>query len=199
MSAPKTLVIFSLFLLCIGQGFGQQGEWKTVYSDELHFFANFPDEPKQDTVHIALQTGDVVARRWRSEFPGVAYEVLVADFPNIDREIQWRELSRLYSQVCIDIGGSGKECQGFAGNDLFGERGVMGEFRTSDGTVSFTMFLTAKRLYMARVEAHKSVDNRIRDDRKKFLDDFLFLHIDEKEKKPTWGLPKSESQNCKDC
>jgi hypothetical protein len=39
------------------------------------------------------------------------------------------------------------------------------------------------------VESKKSVETKVFDDEKKFLDDFLFLHVDE-ERKLIWGLAK---------
>jgi len=46
------------------------------------------------------------------------------------------------------------------------------------------------------VEANKSVEKQVGDDRKKFLDEFGFIHVEENKLK--WGLPKSATQNNKD-
>jgi hypothetical protein len=66
----------------------------------------------------------------------------------------------------------------------------MGGFRTAEGNVAFEMFLSGTRLYIAKVESKKGVEEGVANDRKKFLDDFLFVHVDQKEKKAIWGLPK---------
>jgi hypothetical protein len=188
--------LVGLFLAGISIANGQQPEWKTIYSDEFHFIATFPGDPEQKSEDIDTSFGSGSVRRWISELPGISYEVLVADFPNLSVKMEYKELDSFYNAVCIELG-SAQECRGGLNNDQFGELGKSGGFRTIDGTVEFLTYLAGKRLYMATVVTRTSMVKQTREDRKEFLDKFLFAHLVEAEtgKKLKWGLPTAGSQN----
>jgi hypothetical protein len=144
---------------------------------------------KSEDIDTSFGSGSV--RRWISELPGISYEVLVADFPNLAVKMEDKALLRFYDVACVELGGG--RCGG--GDDQFGEFGRRGWPSTKAETTEYIMYLAGKRLYLAKVMTKEAMEKQTRQDRKKFLDGFLFIHVDEKEKKWKWGLPKTASQN----
>jgi hypothetical protein len=71
--------VVALFLLGFGEALAQQGEWKSVYSDEFHFMASFPGEAKRNTGKLDTAFGHALTTQWSLDVPGASYEVLVAD------------------------------------------------------------------------------------------------------------------------
>lgn len=192
MKSLPLLVV--LFLSSIYTATGQQPEWKIIRSVEFHFIASFPGDPEQKSEDIAASFGSASARRWILELPGVSYEVLVADFPNLSVKMENKALYSFYDVACGEFAGG--RCD--VGDDQFGELGRRGWSGTKTETIEYLMYLAGKRLYLAKVVTKAAMEKQTREDRKKFLDEFLFIHVEENEKKLKWGLPKTASQNRKD-
>jgi hypothetical protein len=196
MKRLSFLVALFLSSFCITNG--QQPEWKTIYSDEFHFIASFPGDPEKSEGNITTALGKGTASRWTLELPGIAYEIFVADFPDLAVKMDGKTLRSVYQTACAELGGSPRACRGELNDDRFGEQGHNGGFRTGSLYVQFVMFLAGNRFYQAKVVSSKSAQKENWEDIAKFVDKFLFTHLDESEKKLNWGLPKNASQNRKD-
>lgn len=175
---------------------GQLPDLKTVYSEEFHFIAFFPDEPKKYVEDIETSFGKASAHRWKLELPEVSYEILVAEFADQPAEMDDRSLTAFYKAACVQFGIT---CDGGYGYEFFDEIGTGGGFRTKDETVSYLMYLARKRFYLAKTVAKASAEELTREDRKEFIDRFGFVHEEPGEKgrdmkKLKWGLPEHASQ-----
>jgi hypothetical protein len=188
---------FGLVLLLAAAVYGQpQLEWKVVYSEEFNFIASFPDQPQRTTGDIQMSFGKGTSKRWILESTEITYEVVVADFPNLSVPMEDRALMAFYRSACADIG-EVSACKGYYSYDQFDVLGLAGGFRGSGISGMFAMFLVRNRFYMAKVTTRESMYKEAYVDMKKFIDEFLFFHVDGTDKKPKWGLPDSKSQNRK--
>ena len=167
-----------------------------MHSDEYHFIASFPDQPKQKAGEIEMSFGKGTSKRWSLELPEIVYEVVVADFPNLSVAMEDRALMAFYKSACADIDGvSG--CKGYYSDEQFGVLGIAGGFRNAESSGVFAMYLVKNRLYLAKVTTRESRYKEAYVDMKKFIDEFLFFHVDGTKEATLWGLPDPKSQNRK--
>ena len=192
--APLLGLVLLLSVAISGQS--QQSDWKVIHSDEFHFIASFPDQPKQTAGDIEMNFGKGAAKRWTLELPDIVYGVVVAEFPNLSVAMEDRALMAFYKSTCAEIG-LGNGCRGYYSDELFGVLGIAGVFRNSVKLGRFAMYLVKTRLYLAKVITRESKYKEAHNDMKKFMDEFLFFHTEENEKGFKWGLPKYESQDRK--
>jgi len=193
----KLALLFTFWLFCVGGVFGQESKWHGVYSEEFHFIATFPSVPREIEGGIETSFGKGKAHRWRVELPGVSYEVQVAEIPDLTVKMEMKELQAFYKAACVEMGGTSLECRSQTGYNMFGEEGALSGFRTADGSVEYAMFLIGNWWYLAKVETNRSIEKQTSDDRKRFLDEFLFVYVSGNEKKLKYGMPAAESQRVK--
>ena len=195
----KKLTILVLFVLCgVCAAQAQLAEHKTIVSDEFNFIAFFPNKPTYTEGDINTRFGKGYLRRWTLETSGVFYEVSVTDLPNLFVKMDYKSLNSFYDQVCSDFTSQyGAVCDNYGTNDMFGEFGKYGGSRTKDLFVYVQMYLAQKRLYQLKQIMKTSLENdeQTASDSSKFWNEFVFIHRKESEKKYSYGLPKSLSQN----
>jgi hypothetical protein len=195
----RLTLIIVLILTSVSEVLAQQTEWRAFYSDEFHFRAAFPGDPKETKENLEMSFGKTSARVWRLEQPKITYDLMVADFPDLSVEMSGKALALFYEKACFDLGGNYQACHGnYTNDERFGEAGLNPGFGTNEGAAYVLMFLTGKRFYLAKVSVWKSAKVENWSNIKKFFEEFEFAHPAENEKKLTWGLPKAESQNLKD-
>lgn len=171
---------------------GQEVEWAKVYSEKFHFIADFPAKPKQDSGEIETRFGKFPTKRWTVEVPGILYEVSVAEF-SASPVKGVKDLNRFYQDVCNDLF---VKCDSGAGNDQFDVLGREWGFRSKKDQYAALAYLARNRFYLIKV----IVDNKIEKEKdisksiRKFIEGFLFVQVNDSEKKWTWGLPPSATQ-----
>jgi len=182
------LSLFALLFAGSFQTYAQPQEWKTIYSSEFHFIASFPEEPRESSEGIDLGFARGSARKWFLDLPGISYQVLVVEFADFSVGTDNKSSAPLYGIACPTL--TGYRCTG--GFDQFGVLGRYGWGNSRSELTEFAIFITGKHLYLAKVVGPFSPGMRP-DNVKKFIDGFLFIHPDEKEKKWTWGLPVADA------
>jgi len=191
------LVVFVLSTVCAAQA--QRAEWPTIVSDEFHFIAFFPDRPTMSEGDVNTRFGKGYSRRWTLESPDVFYEVSVDDYPDLSVEVDYKSLNLFYDAVYSDFAGQygGKCCGSGFTKVLFTEFGIEAGSRTKDVFFNVQMYLIRQRLYQLKVVMRTSLekDKQTREDVGKFMDEFVFVYRKENEKKYSYGLPESVSQN----
>lgn len=190
------LVVLILFAVCVVQA--QRAEYKTIVSDEFNFIAFFPDRPTKTESEINTKFGKGYARRWTLETPDVFYEVSVTDLPELSIKTDYKSLNSFYDAVCSDFAIQyGAKCDNYQTNELFGEYGKYAGGRTKDLFVYVQMYLARQRLYQLRHVMRTSLENDRQGllDGSKFFDEFVFVHRKANEKKYSYGLPESLSQD----
>jgi hypothetical protein len=199
LKVMRKITMLVLFVLCgVYAAQAQLAEDKTIVSDEFNFIAFFPDKPTITEGDINTRFGKGYSRRWTLETSGVFYEVSVTDIPELSVKMDFKSLTSFYDAVCSDFASQyGTVCDNYGTNEMFGEFGKYGGSRTEDLFVYVQMYLAQKRLYQLKKITRTSLENdkQTQSDGSKFWEDFVFVHRKENEKKFTYGLPKSLSQN----
>ena len=197
-TAMKNLTLIVLFILsvvCVAQA--QFAESETIISDEFHFIAFFPNKPMQTEGDINTSFGKGHSRRWTLELPDISYEVSVNDFPDLAVEMDYKPLTLFYGAVCKDlINQYGGEVSGHT-DIIFGEYGVAVSRLTKNHFLSVRMYLVRQRFYQVRVIMQNPLekDEQTKENVKNFMEKFIFVYKKENEKKYSYGLPESVSQN----
>lgn len=122
----------------------------------------------------------------------------VDDFPEISVEMDYKPLNLFYDAVCSDFTSRyGAKCDNYYTDILFGEYGRVEGRRTKEFSLDVRIYLVRQRLYQAKVAMRNSLekDEQTIQNVTKFMDSFLFVHRKMNEKKYSFGLPKSLSQN----
>ncbi|MDQ6787104.1 MAG: hypothetical protein M3033_09885 [Acidobacteriota bacterium] len=195
MKKITLLVVFVLSAVCSVQA--QRAESKTIVSDEFHFIAFFPNRPTQTEGDINTRFGKGYSRRWTLELPDISYEVSVDDFPELSVKMDYKPLNLFYAVICNDLASQYGAKFGYYSDTLFSEYGRNASRRTNELSVTARMFLVRQRFYQVKVVMRNSLekDEQTLEDIKNFLDEFVFVYQKENEKKYTYGLPQSVSQN----
>lgn len=189
------LLVFILSAVCVAQA--QLAESETIVSDEFHFIAFFPDKPTRTEGDIKTILGKGHSRRWTLELPDVLYEVSVDDFPDLAVEMDYKPLNLFYDAVCNDLASKyGAEFGGYT-DILFAEYGRSVSLRTKNISVNVQMYLTRQRLYQIKVVMPNTLekDEQTKENVKKFMEEFVFAYQKPNEKKYSYGIPESASQN----
>lgn len=189
------LIVFVLSAVYVVQA--QPTEWELVVSDEFHFIAVFPSQPKQSESIINTRFGKGYSQRWTLDLQDISYEISVDDFPDLSVEMDYKPLNLFYDHVFNDLANQCGAKFGDYIDILFGEYGRGGYLNSKEFYVSVRMYLVRQRLYQAKIVMRKSLetDKQVLENVKKFMDHFLFVHRKENEKKYSYGLPESVSQN----
>jgi hypothetical protein len=194
----KIILLFVFVLSAVYAAQAQLAESKSIVSNEFHFIAFFPDSPTRTEGDINTRFGKGYSRRWTLESPNIFYEVSVNDFPELSVKMDYKPLNLFYDTVCSDFASLyGAKCDNYHTTELFGEYGKNAGGRTKDVFAYVQMYLVRQRLYQLKVVMRTSLENDKQSllEVSKFFDEFLFVHQKENEKKYTYGLPQSESQN----
>lgn len=194
----EKLTILIVFVLCSVYGISaQHAESNTIVSDKFHFIAFFPDQPTLAEGDINSRFGKGFSRRWTLELPNILYEVSVDDLPDISVEMDYKPLNLFYDEICNDLASKYGAKFGYSSDILFDEYGREAGRRTKDVSVSVRMYLVRQRLYQVKVVMRNTLekDEQTKENVKKFMEEFVFVYQKENEKKHTYGLPESVSQN----
>ena len=191
------LIVFVLFAVSAAQA--QLAEHETVASDEFHFIAFFPDKPTRTEGDINTRFGKGYSRHWTLELPDISYEVSVDDFPDLSVKMDYKPLDLFYDEICNDLASKYGAKFGWYYDILFDEEGRAASRRTKEFSVSVRMYLVRQRLYQVKAIMRNSLekDEQTKENVKNFMDKFIFVYQKENEKKYSFGLPESASQNFK--
>lgn len=202
----KNLILLFVFvLLGVYAAHSQDAEEKTIVSDEFHFAASFPAPPTQSRNEISTKFGKGFATRWTLELKDISYEVLVADFPYLSVKMDYKPLNLFYDTICNDLSEQYGAKFGYHTDVLFDEYGRAAGRIAKEKSVNVRMYLVRQRLYLVSIIMSNSLLNKggsIIDEQTKldfinFLDGFIFIYKKENEKKYSFGLPQTASQNLK--
>jgi hypothetical protein len=197
----KTLSLLTLLFCAALAAPAQSAEWKSVFSEEFYFWAQFPDEPKYSESAVDTAFGKCRSRRWTLETAdGVVYEVSVDDFADLSVEMNAKSLNEFYAAVFADVAAAPYGVPAARVGipyEMFSEYGVKIGNRGRGVLVEAQMFLARRRLYTTKYVGPASLesDRQKWSDLRKFFDEFLFIHRVENENRFRYGLPESASQH----
>jgi hypothetical protein len=193
----KVILLFLLILFANHASYSQKTPENVVYSGDFHFLVSFPDRPTQSQSNFNTKFGIGNAKRWKLELNKSVYEVSAVDFPTLSVEMDYKSLNSFYDGICNDLAIQYGAEFGYYTTVMFGEYGRSAGRITNNKSIDLAMYLVRQRLYLITVITDKSMlnDEQTRLDSSKFLDEFVFIYKKEDEKKLTYGLPQSESQN----
>ena len=198
LTTIRKIILLAIFVLTAACAVhAQLAEHETVVSDEFHFIAFFPDKPTKTEGDINTRFGKGYSRRWTLELPDIFYEVSVDDFPDLSVEMDYKPLNLFYDSICKDLANQYGAKFGYYTDIFFDEYGRTASRRTKDFSVTVRMYLVRQRLYQVKVVMRNSLekDEQTKENVKKFIDEFVFVYQKENEKKYSYGLPESVSQN----
>lgn len=197
MIMKKIILLVVLVLSAVYAAQAQRAEFETIFSDEFHFIAFFPDRPTLTEGDINTRFGKGYSRRWTLESPGNFYEVSVDDFPDLSVKMDYKSLNSFYDTVCSDFASQYcAKCDNYHTTEFFGEYGKHAGGRTKDLFVYVEMYLVRQRLYQLKHIMRTSLENDRQAllDVSKFFNEFVLIHRKENEKEYSYGLPQSLSQ-----
>jgi hypothetical protein len=197
MNMKKTIMLVVFALSAVYTAQAQRAESNIIVSDKFHYIAVFPERPTQTEGNSNTKFGKDYSRRWTLQLPDISYEVSVDDFPELSVEMNYKPLNLFYDDVCNDLAVQYGVKFGYYSDILFDEEGRAASRRTKEFSVSVRMYLVRQRLYQIKVVMRNSLENdkQTLENVKNFMDGFIFVHLKETEKKYSFGLPQSVSQN----
>jgi hypothetical protein len=198
LTVIKKIILLTIFVLSVVCAVhAQLAEPETVVSDEFNFIAFFPDKPTRTEGDIHTRFGKGYSRRWTLELPNTFYEVSVEDFSDLSVEMDYKPLNLFYDEVCNDLAIKyGAKFSGYT-DILFDEYGRNVGLSTKNISVNVRMYLARQRFYQVKVVMRNTLekDEPTKENVKKFMEEFVFVYQKENEKKYSYGLPESASQN----
>jgi hypothetical protein len=190
---------FAVVLLTLIVGLGAQAQNRVdrpnVWSEELNFLAEFPDEPKETSAKLETRFGTAEGKSWKLERSDITFEISVLHFAEPPVEMKMKALQEFYRILCRDIIGSP---HGGYGDNFFGEEGMScanGIEKRQD--LYLRLFLIRNRLYLAKVisTVQKQNASARHAQATHFLESLHLANIDPVTKKLVYGMPKAFSQN----
>lgn len=183
---------FALVLVTLIAGLAAQSQNRVVrpnvWSEELNFLAEFPEEPKKTSAELETRFGTAEGKSWKLERSDITFEISVLHFTEPPVEMKMKALQEFYRILCRDIIGSP---HGGYGDNFFGEEGMSCANRSEKRKdLYLRLFLIRNRLYLAKVTSELPIQNadERHDEAKRFLDSLHLAHIDPATKKLVYGM-----------
>jgi hypothetical protein len=191
----RILLILATICSFVAYSSAQDSIGLSLLSRDENFLVRFPTEPKKVENTLETRFGDSTGQIWTAEFDEQVFEVSVTDFSSMPVKMEDKELDKFYAGVCVDLFQM-PYCDSGTGYDLFEERGRMYGSHLADEHRYAQIFLAKHRLYIMRVYGRypKAREGVRREEARRFLDSFIFVHWEPSIKKFSLGLPADASQ-----